>query len=116
MARRKTEPLARSEEQPSHRGGTGALRVPPSGELDLLHLIEKDAARQLWRQLVAHWDDLSRRVGRAMPLRAAAIDWLYLHQLEERPIHPFHGEAKSFNRPGRATRLNNPRNTIHIAQ
>ncbi len=131
MVRRKTEPLARTEEPPSRRGDAGAFRVPPSGELDLLHLIEEDpfrqtrsrrelgrlvesvraatrcphaflvkallgsgddleedAARQLWRQLVAHRDDLSRQVGRAMPLRAAAIDWLYLHQLEERPIHP----------------------------
>lgn len=45
-------------------------------------------ARQLWNDIVAHRKMLSARVGRPIPLRAAALDWLYLRDEEERPIRP----------------------------
>lgn len=45
-------------------------------------------ARRLWKDIVAHRRMLSTRVGRPMPLRAAALDWLYLRDEEERPIRP----------------------------
>lgn len=45
-------------------------------------------ARRLWKDLVAHRRMLSTRIGRPIPLRAAALDWLYLRDEEERPIRP----------------------------
>lgn len=45
-------------------------------------------ARRLWKAIVTHRKVLSAGIGRPMPLRAAAIDWLYLRDEEDRPIRP----------------------------
>lgn len=53
------------------------------------------AAKSLWFDVVAHRDELSGKVGRVLPLRAAAIDWLYLHDETQRPCVSSAGAAGS---------------------
>jgi diguanylate cyclase (GGDEF)-like protein len=53
--------------------GTGAQ--VPEGE-----------ARRIWRRIVVHRRTLAEAVGRLVPLRAAAIDWLALQDSDRRPF------------------------------
>lgn len=50
-------------------------------------MTERDA-RALWREILSHRKKLSASVGRPLPLRATAIDWLYLLDEKERPTRP----------------------------
>lgn len=50
--------------------------------------ISETNARAIWRELLEHRERLSATVGRPVPLRATAIDWLYLMDEMERPIRP----------------------------
>lgn len=49
--------------------------------------LEEPTAEMMWLEIMAHRGELTSRIGRDLPLRAAAIDWLYLHDESKRPMH-----------------------------
>ncbi len=50
--------------------------------------VSERKARAIWRAILEHREKLSESLGRPVPLRATAIDWLYLLDETERPIRP----------------------------
>lgn len=48
----------------------------------------EEMARSIWRHLLSHRKALSKIVGRTVPLRAAAIDWIYLQDEKNRLLKP----------------------------
>lgn len=50
--------------------------------------VNEKKAKALWREILRHRKTLSEVVGRPIPMRATAIDWLYLRDERERPVRP----------------------------
>lgn len=49
---------------------------------------DEEIAKSIWKRLLAHRKSLKKAVGRTVPLRAVAIDWLYLQEEKSRLLKP----------------------------
>jgi diguanylate cyclase (GGDEF)-like protein len=73
--------------------------------LGVAERVTERRAQALWRRCVAHRRRLTKLIGRLVPLRAAAIDWLYLHDEPEHPIRPLVVSRAALVRIAREARI-----------